>query len=89
MRALDPDLPIVVMTAWSSVPLAVTIMREGAGDFVEKPWDNARLLSTVRVQVARGRQLGVRPGNAGDGLLMWPFAPQENGTGVPPFGFLF
>jgi serine phosphatase RsbU (regulator of sigma subunit) len=56
VRALDPDLPIVVMTAWSSVPLAVTIMREGAGDFVEKPWDNARLLSTMRVQVARGRQ---------------------------------
>jgi phosphoserine phosphatase RsbU/P len=56
VRALDPDLPIVVMTAWSSVPLAVTTMREGAADFVEKPWDNARLVSTVRAQVARGRQ---------------------------------
>jgi sigma-B regulation protein RsbU (phosphoserine phosphatase) len=56
VRAIDPDLPIVVMTAWSSVPLAVTTMREGAADFVEKPWDNARLLSTVRAQVARGRQ---------------------------------
>jgi len=56
VRALDPDLPIVVMTAWSSVPLAVTTMREGASDFVEKPWDNARLMSTVRVQVTRGRQ---------------------------------
>jgi sigma-B regulation protein RsbU (phosphoserine phosphatase) len=56
VRALDPDLPIVVMTAWSSVPLAVTTMREGAADFVEKPWDNARLVSTVRAQAARGRQ---------------------------------
>ena len=56
VRAVDPDLPIVVMTAWSSVPLAVTTMREGAADFVEKPWDNARLMSTVRVQVTRGRQ---------------------------------
>lgn len=54
-KALDPQLPIVVMTAWSTVSLAVTIMREGVADFVEKPWDNARLLRAVEAQVAAGR----------------------------------
>ncbi|PYQ53430.1 MAG: hypothetical protein DMF78_08985 [Acidobacteria bacterium] len=56
VRAVDPHLPVVVMTAWSTVTLAVAIMREGAGDFVQKPWDNARLLDTVRAQVAAGRR---------------------------------
>ncbi len=44
------------MTAWSTVPLAVTIMRHGVADFVEKPFDNARLLATVRAQVTEGRK---------------------------------
>jgi sigma-B regulation protein RsbU (phosphoserine phosphatase) len=56
VRALDPTLPIVVMTAWSTVPLAVATMRRGVSDFVEKPWDNARLLAAVRAQVAAGRR---------------------------------
>jgi sigma-B regulation protein RsbU (phosphoserine phosphatase) len=56
VRELDRDLPIVVMTGWSTVPLAVAIMREGAGDFVEKPWDNRRLLAAVQAQVAAGRR---------------------------------
>ncbi|PYQ46086.1 MAG: response regulator receiver protein [Acidobacteria bacterium] len=56
VKALDPYLPVVVMTAWSTVPLAVAIMREGVGDFVQKPWDNARLLEIVRAQVAAGRR---------------------------------
>jgi sigma-B regulation protein RsbU (phosphoserine phosphatase) len=56
VRQLDPDLPIVAMTAWSTVPLAVGIMREGACDFVEKPWDNQRLLAAVEAQVAAGRR---------------------------------
>jgi serine phosphatase RsbU (regulator of sigma subunit) len=56
VRAADPHLPIVAMTAWSTVPLAVTTMREGVSDFIEKPWDNARLLATVEVQVAAGRR---------------------------------
>jgi phosphoserine phosphatase RsbU/P len=55
VRELDPDLPIVVMTGWSTVPLAVATMREGACDFVEKPWDNRRLLAAVQAQVAAGR----------------------------------
>ncbi len=56
VRALDPTLPIVVMTAWSTVPLAVATMRRGVSDFVEKPWDNARLLAAVRAQVDAGRR---------------------------------
>ena len=56
VKALDPHLPIVVMTAWSTVSLAVATMREGVGDFVQKPWENARLLEIVRAQVAAGRR---------------------------------
>jgi len=55
VRATDPSLPIVAMTAWSTVPLAVAALRGGADDFVEKPWDNSRLLETVEAQVAAGR----------------------------------
>lgn len=51
LRAADPDLPVVVMTAWGSVDLAVEAMRVGAKDFVQKPWDNARLLATVRTHL--------------------------------------
>jgi DNA-binding NtrC family response regulator len=57
VRRLDPNLPLVVMTAWSSVEVAVEAMRRGARDFVEKPWDNARLLSILRTQVELGRAL--------------------------------
>ena len=56
VKAIDPHLPVVVMTAWSTVSLAVATMREGVGDFVQKPWDNARLLETVRAQVSAGRR---------------------------------
>ncbi len=44
-------LPVIVMTAWASVDLAVEVMRRGANDFVQKPWENARLLSVVRTQI--------------------------------------
>jgi DNA-binding NtrC family response regulator len=47
----DPSTTVVVMTAWGSVDLAVEAMRRGARDFVQKPWDNARLLAIVRTQV--------------------------------------
>ncbi|HTQ80924.1 MAG TPA: sigma-54 dependent transcriptional regulator [Thermoanaerobaculia bacterium] len=57
LHALDETLPIVVMTAWASVGLAVETMRHGARDFVEKPWDNARLLNILRTQVDLGRAL--------------------------------
>lgn len=55
LSGINPDLPVVVMTAWSSVALAVQAMQKGAGDFIEKPWDNQRLLSVVRNQIALGR----------------------------------
>jgi DNA-binding NtrC family response regulator len=57
IQALDPNLPLVVMTAWASVELAVEAMRRGARDFIEKPWDNARLTSVLRTQVELGRAL--------------------------------
>ncbi|MEX1128491.1 MAG: sigma-54 dependent transcriptional regulator [Vicinamibacterales bacterium] len=51
IQAIDPTLPVVVMTAWGSVDVAVEAMRRGARDFVQKPWDNARLLAIVRTQI--------------------------------------
>lgn len=57
IRALDPTLPVIVMTAWGSVDKAVEAMRLGARDFVEKPWDNTRLLTTLRTQVELSRAL--------------------------------
>ena len=60
LQALDWTLPVVVMTAWASVEMAVEAMRRGARDFVAKPWDNPRLLSIVRTQVELGRALRAR-----------------------------
>jgi DNA-binding NtrC family response regulator len=51
IRALDPTLPVLVMTAWSSVAGAVEAMRRGARDYIEKPWDDDKLLAAVRTQV--------------------------------------
>jgi len=57
LRELDPTLPVVVMTAWGSVELAVEAMQRGARDFVQKPWDNARLLTILRTQAELARAL--------------------------------
>jgi DNA-binding NtrC family response regulator len=57
IQAAEPQLPVVVMTAWGSVAGAVEAMRRGARDYIEKPWDNARLLATLRTQVELGRAL--------------------------------
>jgi len=57
LREIDPTLPVVVMTAWASLDLAVEVMRRGARDFVAKPWDNSRLLAIVRTQVELGSAL--------------------------------
>lgn len=57
LRELDGTLPVVVMTAWGSVEGAVEAMRRGARDYIEKPWDNERLLTTIRTHVALGRAL--------------------------------
>src|SRR6201987_5168580 len=51
IQEIDPTLPIVVMTAWASIELAVDAMKRGARDFVTKPWDNQRLLMIVRTQI--------------------------------------
>jgi DNA-binding NtrC family response regulator len=55
IRSFDAYTPIVVMTAWGSIGLAVEAMRRGAQDFVEKPWSNERLVSVLRTQIALGR----------------------------------
>jgi DNA-binding NtrC family response regulator len=57
VREMDSTLPVVVMTAYGSVDVAVEAMRRGARDFVEKPWDNQRLLNIVRTQVELVRAL--------------------------------
>jgi len=63
IQALDSTLPVIVMTAWANIELAVEAMRRGARDFVQKPWDNERLLTTLRTQIElcralrRGRRL--------------------------------
>jgi len=54
IQALDATLPVVVMTAWATVDLAVEAMRHGAKDFVTKPWDNPRLLTIVKNQIDLG-----------------------------------
>lgn len=55
IQALDHDLPIVVMTAWATVDLAVESMRLGVRDFVQKPWENSRLLRKLRTQIEQGQ----------------------------------
>src|ERR1044071_4356084 len=57
LHAYDELLPVVVMTAWGSVDLAVAAMRAGARDFVQKPWENEKLLATLRTQIELGRAL--------------------------------
>ena len=57
IRLLDSAVPVVVMTAFGSVEGAVEAMRRGARDYMEKPWDNTRLIATLRTQVELGRAL--------------------------------
>jgi len=57
IQALDSTLPVVVMTAWSSVKVAVEAMRRGARDFIQKPWENERLVSILRTQIELSRAL--------------------------------
>ncbi len=51
IRSHDAHLPVIVMTAWANVELAVEAMHRGANDFIQKPWDNARLLTVLRTQI--------------------------------------
>jgi DNA-binding NtrC family response regulator len=57
LQSLEPNMPVVVMTAWGTIDNAVEAMRRGARDYVEKPWDNARLISILATQVELGRAL--------------------------------
>ena len=57
IQALDSTVPVVVMTAWSSVKVAVEAMRRGARDFIQKPWENERLISILRTQIELSRAL--------------------------------
>ncbi|MGE0404036.1 MAG: response regulator, partial [Kofleriaceae bacterium] len=57
LRDLDPSLPVVVMTAWGSIEGAVEAIQRGARDYVQKPWDNARLVATLRSQLELSRAL--------------------------------
>jgi DNA-binding NtrC family response regulator len=51
IQMVDSTLPLIVMTAWSSVEIAVEAMRRGARDFIPKPWENNRLLAILRTQI--------------------------------------
>ena len=57
IRSIDPTLPVVVMTAWGSVDIAVEAMRRGARDFIQKPWENARLLAVLQTQIELAQAL--------------------------------
>ena len=72
IRALNRDVPVVAMTAWGSIELAVDAMRIGVDDFILKPWDNDQLLRHLRTQIEQGRahrrqqQIPGDPGQAGE-----------------------
>jgi len=64
IRSLHPELPVILLTAWTHLETAVELVRAGASDYVAKPWDNARLLTTVRnlldLQTARAENRAIR-----------------------------
>jgi len=67
---LDSSLPVVVMTAWGNVELAVEAMRRGARDFVQKPWENERLLAILKTQVELHRTLQLSERLAAENRLL-------------------
>ncbi|MBK7859108.1 MAG: sigma-54-dependent Fis family transcriptional regulator [Archangiaceae bacterium] len=80
LAAADPTLPVVVMTAWGSIEGAVEAMKRGARDYVAKPWENARLLATLRTQaelaraLRESRKLGALAARERDGVQVQPVA---------------
>jgi DNA-binding NtrC family response regulator len=64
IRAQHPDLPVILLTAWTQLETAVELVKAGASDYIAKPWDNARLLTTVRnlldLQAARAENRSIR-----------------------------
>ncbi|TXH64671.1 MAG: sigma-54-dependent Fis family transcriptional regulator [Lysobacteraceae bacterium] len=79
LRKLDADLPIIAMTAWGTIGVAVEAMRRGASDFIEKPWDdNNRLITTLRTQMRlRSVQARVKILSAENALLR-----EQNASGM-------
>jgi len=76
VKEMDAELPVVVMTAWGNIDLAVEAMRRGAGDFIQKPWENARLLSILRTQMELHRsQMRMRWLEAENRILRAPGVP--------------
>jgi DNA-binding NtrC family response regulator len=73
--AHDATLPVVVMTAWGSVEIAVDAMRRGARDFVQKPWDNARLLTILSTQIALSQALRRQQRLEAENRLLRPERP--------------
>ena len=63
LQEIDPRMPVIVMTAWGNIDLAVESIKRGARDFIQKPWENERLISLIRVHaelhkaLRRARQL--------------------------------
>ena len=57
VRSADSALPVIALTGWASLDLVVETLREGVSDFIEKPWDNAKLLTVLRAQVVKSRLL--------------------------------
>ena len=83
LKKAFPDVPVVLFTAYSDVPLAVDAIKRGAFDFVEKPFDNAKLLSTLLAALQAGRSLrqgnvSSAPGNGscGAGSMYWGVSPK-------------
>ena len=76
--SFDSNLPVIVMTAWGNVRLAVEAMRRGARDFIQKPWENERLLSILRTQVELRRALQQAERLAAENRLL-------NAQGLPEF----
>lgn len=70
IQPLDPLLPVIVMTAWGSVELAVEAMRRGARDFIQKPWENARLLTVLKTQLDLADALRVGQRLEAENLLL-------------------
>jgi DNA-binding NtrC family response regulator len=77
IQATDSTLPVVVMTAWGNVSLAVETMRRGARDFIQKPWENERLLAIIRTQIELAQAL--RRGNRleAENLMLREREPQS------------
>ena len=57
IRSIDGTLPVVAMTGWASLDLALESLRDGVSDFIQKPWDNSRLLTVLSTQIEKGRRL--------------------------------